>query len=89
MLRCVNDDLVGLVPRVEKCAFSPRTVFTWPVQALIADPVMKVQIAGRGMKPTMNPRRSNSKNNTIAPQMIARAGGTGGGVPGGERPETW
>lgn len=57
-------------PRLLKSAVSPSRVLTCPAQMVIADPVIKEAIDGRGIKSTMNPSRAKPMKVTILPQMI-------------------
>lgn len=58
---------------VLKSAVSPRSVFTWPEQIMMADPVMKDVIDGRGMKSMMNPSLARPMNAMMLPQIIVTA----------------
>ena len=69
--------------RVLKEAVSPNNVGTWPAAMLIADPVIKAEIAVRGMKSTIHPHRINPMKQTIEPAIIAKAEAmTGPGTSG-------
>lgn len=60
-------------PLVLNSELSPSKLWTWPEQMLSADPVMKAEMAGRGIKSTIKPKRAKPKKQTIAPHMMAMA----------------
>lgn len=57
-------------PPLLKLAVSPSSVLTCPEQMVIADPVIKDVIDGRGIKSTRNPSLAKPIKVTILPQMI-------------------
>jgi hypothetical protein len=61
----------------------PISAGTCPTAILIAEPVMKAEMAGREIKSTIQPRRANPRKRTMAPEMMAREDATmSRGTPG-------
>jgi hypothetical protein len=47
-----------------------------PTKMLIADPVMKAEMAGNEIKSTIHPSRAKPRNRTMAPEMMAKEDAT-------------
>jgi hypothetical protein len=68
--------------RVEKPVM-PIMAGTWPTAMLMAEPVMKAEIAGNEIKSTIQPRRAKPRKRTMAPEMMANEDATMSlGTPG-------
>lgn len=71
--RCLRVLMMTLyvASRVEKALLKPIIVGICPAAILMAEPVMKAEIAGREMTSTIQPSRAKPKKSTMEPAMIA------------------
>jgi hypothetical protein len=54
----------------------PIMAGTCPTAILIAEPVIKAEMAGKEIKSTIHPSRANPRKRTMAPEMMAREDAT-------------
>lgn len=76
--KCLNELMITLyvASRVLNFVLNPIMVGTCPAAMLIADPVMKAEMAARVMNSVSQPSLANPRKQMIPPQTMARADAT-------------